>query len=43
MSNTPIRSIRISEELWQATKEAAELDGVTVTSIVVQALEAYIA
>jgi predicted HicB family RNase H-like nuclease len=40
MSNqTPTRTIRVSDELWNAAKEKAAELGVTVTDIVIQALE----
>lgn len=39
---TPLRSIRVPEELWQAVKEKAKADGVTITSIISNALRDYV-
>jgi predicted transcriptional regulator len=39
---TPTRTIRVSDELWQAVQKKAALADVTVTSIIIQALEAYL-
>ena len=41
MANTPLRSFRISDEIYNAAKARAEADGVTVTDVVVQMLKAY--
>ena len=38
---TPTRTIRVSTELWNAVKERAEIDGVTVTDVIVDALKDY--
>ncbi len=41
MANTPLRSFRISDEIYNAAKDQAELDGVSVTEVVVQMLKIY--
>ena len=40
---TPIRTIRISDELWGAVQELAAEQGITVTSIIKEALEKFAA
>ena len=39
---TPTRTIRVSNEIWNAAKEKAAAEGVTVTDIVITALEEFI-
>lgn len=39
---TPTRTIRVSDELWLAVQKKAAKQSVTVTSIIIDALEAYI-
>lgn len=39
---TPLRSIRVPEELWQAVKLKAKVNGVTITSIISNALRDYV-
>jgi predicted DNA binding CopG/RHH family protein len=39
---TPTRTIRVSDEIWNAAKEKAAAEGVTVTDIVIIALEEFI-
>ena len=39
---TPTRTIRVSDDLWKAVQAKAADAGVTVTSILVDALEAYL-
>ena len=39
---TPTRTIRVSDDLWTAVQKKAVIDGVTVTSIIIAALEAYL-
>lgn len=41
-NHTPTRTIRVSDELWNAAKEKAAELGVTVTDIVINALEEFI-
>ena len=38
---TPTRTIRVAEDLWNAVKERAEIDGVTVTDVIITALKDY--
>jgi predicted DNA binding CopG/RHH family protein len=39
---TPTRTIRVSDDLWTAVQKKAAIQGVTVTSIIIAALEAYL-
>ena len=39
---TPTRTIRVPDDLWKAVQYNAAKDGVTVTSIIVEALQAYV-
>lgn len=39
---TPTRTIRVADELWKAVQKKASKDNVTVTSIIIKALEEYI-
>jgi predicted DNA binding CopG/RHH family protein len=39
---TPTRTIRVSDDLWSAVQKKAALQGVTVTSIIIAALEKYL-
>jgi len=41
MASTPLRSFRISDEIYNAAKDQAESDGVSVTEVVVQMLKIY--
>ena len=41
MANTPLRSFRISDELYNAAKEQAESEGLTLSSVIVWLLEQY--
>lgn len=41
MANTPLRSFRISDEVYNAAKVQAEADGVSVTEVIVQMLKTY--
>ena len=38
---TTIRSIRVSDEIWDAAKEATELEGETISDVVRRALIEY--
>ncbi len=40
---TPTRTIRVPDDIWKAVQKKAASEGVTVTSIIIQALEKYIA
>jgi hypothetical protein len=39
---TPTRTLRVDDELWIAVQEQARIDGVTVTSIIIDALYSYL-
>ena len=39
---TPIRTIRVSDDLWTAVQAKAADDGITVTSIIIDALQDYV-
>lgn len=43
MAPTPIRNIRVREELWSAVKERARLERVDVTAVINAFLEKYAA
>jgi predicted DNA binding CopG/RHH family protein len=38
---TPTRTIRVADDLWKAVQYKAAKDGITVTSIIIKALEDY--
>jgi predicted DNA binding CopG/RHH family protein len=40
---TPTRTIRVSDNLWKSVQLKAASEGVTVTSVIVEALESYLA
>jgi len=40
---TPTRTIRVSDELWLAVQKEAAKQGVTVTSILIEAMEKFVA
>lgn len=39
---TPTRTIRVSDDLWTAVQRKAAIEDVTVTSIIIAALENYL-
>lgn len=39
---TPTRTIRVPDDLWKAVQNKAASEGVTVTSVIIEALEAYL-
>lgn len=39
---TPTRTLRVDDELWTAVQEQARIDGVTVTSIIIDGLLDYL-
>ena len=39
---TPIRTVRVSDELWEAAKRVASDRGETVTDVILRALERYV-
>lgn len=43
MAKTPLRNVRVSDELWDAAKRKAEAEGTTLTAVIVRALEQYTA
>lgn len=41
-NHTPSRNVRVSDELWKSAVAKAASQGVTITSVIVDALEAYV-
>jgi antitoxin component of RelBE/YafQ-DinJ toxin-antitoxin module len=41
MANTPLRSFRISDEIYNAAKAQADADGLSLTAVIVALLESY--
>ena len=39
---TPTRTIRVDDDLWEAVQAQAKVDGVTVTSIIIDGLLRYL-
>lgn len=39
---TPTRTIRVPDDLWKAVQKRAAEEGVTVTSIILNALQTYV-
>lgn len=39
---TPTRTIRVADDLWLAVQRKAASEGVTITSVILRALEDYI-
>jgi len=39
---TPTRTIRVPDDLWTSVQKKAASEGVTVTSVIIKALEAYL-
>jgi predicted transcriptional regulator len=39
---TPTRTIRVPDDLWLAVQRKAKKENVTVTSIIIKALETYV-
>ncbi len=39
---TPTRTIRVPDDLWKAVQKKAAKEDVTVTSVIITALEAYL-
>lgn len=39
---TPVRTVRISDELWDALRERADERGETVTDVILRALRLYL-
>ena len=40
---TPTRTVRISDELWLAAQKEAAIQKVTVTSVIIKAIEEFVA
>jgi len=40
---TPTRTIRVPDDLWRAVQAKAKSNGVTVTSVIIKSLDAYLA
>lgn len=41
MANTPLRSFRIADDVYEAAQAQAEADGTSVSAVIVQMLKAY--
>jgi predicted DNA binding CopG/RHH family protein len=39
---TPTRTIRVADDLWVSVQKKAAIEGVTVTSVIIKALEEYL-
>lgn len=39
---TPTRTIRVSDSLWKTAQKKAAEEGVTITSVIINALEDYL-
>lgn len=39
---TPTRTVRVDDDLWQAVQAQAKIDGITVTSVIIDALLRYL-
>jgi predicted transcriptional regulator len=39
---TPTRTIRVTDDLWKAVQKKAASERVTVTSVIIKALESYL-
>ena len=39
---TPTRTIRVSDTLWKDAQRKAALEGVSITSVIIKALEEYL-
>lgn len=39
---TPTRTIRVADDLWKEVQKKAASEGVTVTSVILEALERYV-
>jgi uncharacterized protein GlcG (DUF336 family) len=38
MANTPLRSVRVADEIWQPALAKAEAEGIPLTAVIVTAL-----
>jgi len=41
MANTPLRSFRIADDIYEAAQAQAEADGTSVSAVIVQMLKTY--
>ena len=41
MAKTPLRSVRVPDDIWHAAQERADAEGQTVTAVIVAALRRY--
>ena len=39
---TPLRNLRVPDELWDAVRAKAEAEGTTVTAVIIAALQRYL-
>lgn len=39
---TPHRTVRVPDELWEAVQEKAAAEGLTVTDVIIKALERFL-
>jgi hypothetical protein len=39
---TPTRTVRVDDELWTAVQEQTKIDGITVTSVIIDGLLKYL-
>ena len=42
MANTPLRSFRITDDLYQAAQELANESGITMTDVIIGSIEMFI-
>jgi len=42
MPATPNRTVRVSDELWEAVQRKAAAEGLTVTEVIIRALERFL-
>jgi len=42
MAETPLRAVRIPDEVWNAARNKSEREGTTVTAVILAALEKYV-
>ena len=42
MNSTPIRTLRVPDDLWEAAQARAEERGETVTDVLIRALKRYV-
>ena len=42
MGNTPLRNVRIADDIWQAAKERADQQGESLSDVIRRALEQYV-